>query len=110
AADTPAAPPALTAASAQAAPAGAPASSERRHPLRFVWQMDVEDRFTLDSEEFVALIGPRTTAALGRPWRDIASALGLDPDGRVAHAIAARNTWRGLNVVWPMDGSPERLP
>src|SRR5262245_39419006 len=30
----------------------APAPMERRQPLRFVWQIDADGRFTLDSEEF----------------------------------------------------------
>ncbi len=40
-----------------------PAATERRHPLRFVWQMSEDGRFTLGSDEFIALIGPRTAAA-----------------------------------------------
>ncbi len=71
--------------------------------------MDIDNRLTLDLPEFVGLLGPRTAAALGRPWSDLASALALDPDGRVAQAIASRNTWSGLNIAWPADGSTERL-
>ena len=35
--------------------------------------MDADGRFTIGSDEFVALIGPRSTAALGRPWHEIAA-------------------------------------
>src|SRR5262249_44453710 len=69
-------------ASTPASPSEAPA--ERRHPLRFVWQIDDEGRFTLGSEEFIALIGPRTAAVLGRAWCDIAAELALDPEGQIA--------------------------
>jgi len=87
----------------------APAAIERRHPLRFVWQMDAEDRFTIGSNEFIELIGPRSATALGRPWNDIAAELGLDPDGQIARAIASRDTWSGLSLAWPVDGSADRL-
>ena len=54
---------------------------ERRHPLRFVWQIDADGRFTLDSEEFAALTGAH--AALGRTWDEISAALDLDPEGQM---------------------------
>jgi PAS domain S-box-containing protein len=85
------------------------ASELRRHPLRFIWWMDEDGRFTLDSEEFVTLIGARTAAALGRPWQELAADLGLDPTGQIARALATRDTWSGLAVLWPRDAGPERL-
>jgi PAS domain S-box-containing protein len=85
------------------------APTERRHPLRFVWQMDDEGRFTLGSDEFIALIGPRTAALLGGRWCDIAAELALDPESQIARAVATHDTWSGLTVVWPVDDSPERL-
>ena len=42
--------------------------AERRHPLRFVWHMDADGRFGVGSDEFIELVGPRTTAAFGRLW------------------------------------------
>jgi len=82
---------------------------ERRHPLRFVWQIDAEGRFTLGSDEFVAIAGPSTAAVLGHTWAEIAAALDLDPEQRIAQALATRDTWSGLTVVWPIDGSDDRL-
>ncbi len=86
------------------------APSERRHPLRFVWQMDADGLFTLASDEFAALIGPHIAGALGRPWTEVAAELALDPEGQVAAAIATRNTWSGIVVQWPVEGADERLP
>ena len=102
-------------ADAAAAPATAPAVPEpsRRQPqqpLRFVWQMDDAGRFTLDSEEFLDLIGPKVAAGLGRPWNEVSSALALDPDGQVARAVASRDTWSGITVTFPGDGRDDRLP
>ena len=93
---------------------GAPnsAASEdrpRRFPLRFVWQMDADTRFTFGTEEFIRLLGPRTADLLDRPWAEIAAALKLDPQGAVAAALAARDTWSGIVVQWPVDDDAERL-
>ena len=85
-------------------------TAERRHPLRFVWQMDTEGRFVVGSDEFMELMGPRTTAAFGRLWREIAADLKLDPDGQIARAVATHETWSGITVLWPVDDGGERLP
>jgi PAS domain S-box-containing protein len=87
----------------------APATAPRQHPLRFMWQIDAEGRLTLGAGEFTGLIGPRTAGGFGRSWRDIAETFGLDPDGRVANAIASRDTWSGITLDWPADGG-SRLP
>jgi PAS domain S-box-containing protein len=84
-------------------------AGERRHPLRFVWHMDADGRFVVGSDEFIELVGPRTMAAAGRPWNEIANALNLDPDNQVARAITTQETWSGIVVSWPVDDSSERL-
>ena len=100
---------------AQQEPASAAAAEtsagmpERRHPLRFVWQMDAGLRFDIESGDFVRLAGPRTAQALGRPWSDVARLLGFDPQGQVAQAVASRDTWSGITIDWPVDGTEERL-
>ena len=81
----------------------------RQHPLRFVWQIDADGRFLLDRGEFTDLIGPRTAARFNRPWGEIAKTFGLDPDGRVAKAMATQDTWSGITLNWPADGG-DRLP
>jgi PAS domain S-box-containing protein len=82
------------------------AAAGRRAPLRFVWQMDAEQRFTVGSDEFVALMGPATAAALGRPWPELVTELSLDPEGQIALAVMSRDTWSGLCIAWPLgDGT-----
>ncbi len=85
-------------------------AATRRHPLRFMWQMDEDGRFALGSDEFSRLIGPRTATGFGRLWSEIAVVFNLDPDGLVAAAIATRDTWSGITVNWPADGAGGRLP
>jgi PAS domain S-box-containing protein len=122
-ADSPPAPPlrmedpSAASASVEPSPAAEPQdkeaeapASERRHPLRFVWQMDADRHFVIGSDEFIELMGPHTTAAFGRSWDEIATALHLDPDGHVERALGTRETWSGVTVSWPVDGANERLP
>ncbi|MEA2977048.1 MAG: hypothetical protein QOF19_2568, partial [Alphaproteobacteria bacterium] len=87
----------------------AAALPERRHPLRFVWQMDAAGRFNIDSGDFTKLMGPRTAEVLGRPWNEIVAALGIDPQGQVAQALATRDTWSGITIPWPVDATGESL-
>lgn len=87
-----------------------PPVAERRKPLRFVWQMDADGCFSFSSEEFAALLGPQTVAALTRPWDEAASSLGLDPQQQVAHAIASHETWSGIQIGLPVDDSAMRVP
>jgi len=115
--ETPAPPPqpAAITATAEVAPpsAASPAveePAERRHPLRFVWQMDADGRLVVGSDEFIELMGPKTTAGFGRLWSEIAAELKLDPDNQVARAVATHETWSGIVVSWPVDEYDERLP
>jgi len=103
---------AVPAAEAAAAPTAAQNEpmTERRHPLRFVWQMDADGRFAVGSDEFIELVGPRTTAAFGRLWSEIEADLNLDPNHQVARAVATRETWSGIVISWPVDESSDRLP
>jgi PAS domain S-box-containing protein len=95
-------------------PAWLDETAPRLQPLRFLWRIDAEGRFSLQSDEFIRLIGPHTAAGFGRAdfgraWSDIASTFALDPEGRVAKAIATHDTWTGITLNWPVDGS-DRLP
>src|SRR6185437_789128 len=94
-------------ASSISAAAGVPV---RRFPFRFVWQMDAANRITLGTQEFAKVLGPQAATTLDRPWAEIAAALKLDPQGAVANALAARTTWSGIIVHWPVENSNEPLP
>ena len=81
-----------------------PLPNTRRHPLRFMWQMDRDGRFSLGSDEFTRLIGLHTAAGFGRLWSDIAEKFALDPQGRVMKAFATHDTWSNITLNWPVDG------
>ncbi len=82
----------------------------RRGSFRFVWQMDADTRFTLGTAEFARLLGAQIATALDHPWPQVAAALDVDRDGRMARALAQRDTWSGIVIDWPVDGTSERLP
>lgn len=86
-----------------------PTLLERRHPLRFVWTIDADNRFSIEPGDFIDVIGPKIAGELNRPWISIAADLDMDADGEVAHAIASRDTWSGVTIDWPVDGSDERI-
>ncbi len=94
-----------------AAPSSAvePEASPHRIPFRFVWETDAETRFTLVDQEFAGLIGPKATAVAGHNWDDVAQAIGLDPDAQIANALKARETFSGIHILWPIEGSDQRL-
>jgi PAS domain S-box-containing protein len=86
-----------------------PAQGPRRAPLRFVWTMDADERFQLAAPAFADAMGPRTAALIGKPWREIAAALGIDPEGKVANAVASRDTWSGVVIAWPVEATGETV-
>jgi PAS domain S-box-containing protein len=87
-----------------------PAGAEVQ-PLRFVWQMDAGNRFTQGIEDFTRLLGPKTAAVLLiEPWGKAAETLKLDPEGEIAQALASQQTWSGIVLDWPVDGSDGRVP
>jgi PAS domain S-box-containing protein len=88
----------------------APRAPRADRPLRFVWQMDADGRITLGADDFADVIGPQSAAALRRPWREIAGELGLDPGKQIERAIASQDTWSGIEVAFPVDGTDQRLP
>src|SRR3974390_315756 len=81
-----------------------------RQSFRFVWPLGAGLHFTLGTAEFARLFGSETANVLDRPWPEVAAMLCVDGDGRIAHALAAHETWSGIVIDWPVDGTSERLP
>jgi PAS domain S-box-containing protein len=92
-------------------PAAAPAEPVRPagETRRFLWAMDREQRFGFVSPDLAEAIGSVNAAISGRTWQDVATGLGLDPDGAIAAALSRETSWAGLTVHWPLDGQAERV-
>jgi PAS domain S-box-containing protein len=107
--DQPAEPDSTCAEASAPSPPDEPPPAAPEHPLRFLWQITAEGRFSLTPGEFSRLIGAHTAAAFERPWSEIAERFGLDPDRHFLNAIATRAAWTGVTLNWPADGGG-RLP
>ena len=82
---------------------------ERRYPVRFIWHMDADERFSIASGDFLRLTGAPTAEVQGLPWNEVAQRLGVDAQSTVANAIASRDTWSGITLEWPIEGSDEKV-
>jgi len=88
--------------------AAPPGEISQRHPMRFIWETDADNRFTITTQDFLDIAGDRTVNLLGRFWGEISAKLALDPEGLVAHSMMSRDTWGTMPVRWPM-ASGERM-
>jgi PAS domain S-box-containing protein len=86
-----------------------PTTRQPQLPLRFVWQTDADGQFSLATQEFPELLGPKTSAVLDRTWSEIAQTLKLDPQGQVAAAMAGQQTFSGIVLHWPLDDSDDQM-
>jgi PAS domain S-box-containing protein len=79
-------------------------------PVRFVWRTDALGRFSTISEEFAHSVGSAAADVVGKAFRDVAAAFGLDPDGEIAGLLERRDTWSGRSVMWPIEGTDLKVP
>ncbi|TWH00613.1 PAS domain S-box-containing protein [Mesorhizobium sp. J18] len=103
-----------TAAAAGSERRGEGSTAEAPHPtagpIRFVWRTDAETRFTAISEEFAEAVGPAAADVIGRRFREVANAFGLDPHGEIPTLLERRDTWSGRTVLWPIAGTALKAP
>ncbi len=79
-------------------------------PIRFVWKIDAEGRFSEISDEFSAAVGPHAAAISGERFTDVARRFDLDPDGRIGDLLRRRDTWSGKTILWPVEGTNLVVP
>src|SRR5690606_22535917 len=79
-------------------------------PARFVWRTDAEGRFSQISPEFVQAVGEEAADILGRRFREVANAFGLDPSSDISGLLERRDTWSGRSVMWPVAGTNLHIP
>ncbi|QKC85693.1 PAS domain S-box protein [Mesorhizobium sp. NZP2077] len=79
-------------------------------PLRFVWRTDGEGKFSALSPEFADIVGKPAADVMGRRFRDVAAAFGLDASGEIAGLLERRDTWSGRSVLWPVVGTDLKIP
>lgn len=74
-----------------------------RVPSRFVWQTDSAARIVSVSPELATVVGEANAAVIGKNWSEIARNFGVTGAEAAAEAIARRDTWSGITVLWPVD-------
>ncbi|MBZ9992673.1 PAS domain S-box protein [Mesorhizobium sp. BH1-1-4] len=79
-------------------------------PVRFVWRTDAEGKFSALSPEFADIVGHPAADVIGRRFRDVAAAFGLDASGEIAGLLERRDTWSGRSVLWPVVGTDLKIP
>jgi PAS domain S-box-containing protein len=79
-------------------------------PIRFVWKIDAEGRFSEISDEFAAAVGPHAAAIAGERFSDVAMRFDLDPEGKIGDLLRRRDTWSGKTILWPAEGTNLVVP
>jgi PAS domain S-box-containing protein len=77
---------------------------------RFVWKIDAEGRLSEISGEFADAVGPHAANVIGSAFSDISALFNLDPEGKIAEALARRDTWSGKTIHWPVEGTSLTVP
>jgi PAS domain S-box-containing protein len=98
------------AAAAPEEPAPAFTPNKGARPVRFVWKLDADGRFSDVSDEFVRTVGERAGAVKGKTFKELANLLDLDPDGEIGRLLERRDTWSGRTIRWPIEGSDYVAP
>ena len=79
-------------------------------PVRFVWKIDAEGRFSELSPEFAQAVGPAAADAIGRTFEELAKVFNLDPEEKISELLRRRDTWSGKTVLWPVQGEALSVP
>ena len=79
-------------------------------PVRFVWKIDPECRFSEVSPDFAGAVGPNAADIIGRHFRDVAKVFGFDRDNQISELLQRRDTWSGRTVSWPVQGTGLCVP
>jgi PAS domain S-box-containing protein len=92
------------------APALAPAPAKPPRPERFLWRTDAAGRIVEVTPTLANVVGSRHADIAGREFLEAARSLRLDPQGRLADALALRRSWSGVELSWPLEGDGSRVP
>ncbi len=78
--------------------------------VRFLWRTDAEDKITEITPPLADVVGAAAADLLGRDFGDVAKYLERDPDGPLGRAFAKRETFSGIEVLWPIAGAAAAVP
>ena len=70
--------------------------------VRFLWQTDAAGRLTSLTGPFCDVLGCATGALIGLDFAELARACGSDAADALRKALGGRETWSGLDLLWPI--------
>jgi len=79
-------------------------------PVRFLWRTDAQDRFVEITPPLAEVVGAGPASLIGKSLAEVREGLRLDPEGRLVEAFAKRDTWSGIEVLWPVAGAQRLVP
>jgi len=91
-------------------PASAPTISRRRGNVRFMWRSDSAGKLTFIDDALCEVLGCETAQLAGRSFDELIDNLPLEPAAPLRLALAKRDTWSRVEVLWPLQGSPQLAP
>ena len=78
--------------------------------IRFLWQTDETGRLTSVTGPFCEVLGCSTGALQGFDFAALAGACGPQGEAAVRRALAGRETWSGLDLLWPIAKAKAAAP
>ncbi|MGA3302085.1 MAG: ATP-binding protein [Methylovirgula sp.] len=78
--------------------------------VRFLWRTDADDTITEITPPLAEVVGYAAADLLGRDFGDVAKYLEKEPDGPLARAFRQRETFSGIDVLWPISGAAAAVP
>lgn len=119
--------PAKVTGTADASPAAVPVPTELSLPIaalappaeaaprasgtvRFLWQTDRERRFVKLTGALCEAMGCQTADLIGQDFIAVAERFGVDRIEDLRTAFTRHETWSGLRVSWPINGTQDAAP
>ena len=81
-----------------------------RKTVRFLWRTDADDKITEITPPLAEVVGAAAADLLGRDFGDVAKYLECEPAGPLGRAFARRETFSGIEVLWPIAGAAAAVP
>ncbi|MEJ0051672.1 MAG: ATP-binding protein [Methylovirgula sp.] len=81
-----------------------------RTNVRFLWRTDGTDKVTEITPPLADVVGTEAANILGKDFADVAKYLDQEPQGPLARAFARRETFSGVEVLWPIAGAAAAVP
>ncbi|WP_170850169.1 ATP-binding protein [Beijerinckia sp. GAS462] len=78
--------------------------------VRFLWQTDGERRFVKLTGALCETMGCQTADLIGQDFIAVTERFGVDRIEDLRTAFARHETWSGLRVLWPINGTHEAAP